>query len=146
MNVSALMDKTVIACRADEPVAAAATRMWDYERACLPVVDEANRLVGVLYERDALAAMPVRDAGNGLDVSSVMSRERLLCKPSDPVAQAVRLMDERRLRWVPVVDEEGHLDGGLSFDDVARELPTGRRPTRTSGHPIPTNKLWPMGR
>jgi CBS-domain-containing membrane protein len=55
-----------------------------------------------------------------VSVSSVMSKELYSCLPEDPVADVERLMRERQIRRIPVVDSDGDLRGIVTLGDLAR--------------------------
>lgn len=106
----------------------------------LPVVDGAGLLVGVVsssdfVERgglaarlDLLSAMPSTARRDFLDqlparhVADVMSRQVASVRATDTVATATRLMIERTIKRVPVVDDEGRLVGLLARSDVLRAV------------------------
>ena len=84
-------------------------------------VCEAGRLVGIFTERDVLGL-----AGGGTDldtvrVGDVMTREPLTVDADVAVLDAARLMGERRIRHLPVVEGE-HLLGMIGIRDVLGSL------------------------
>jgi len=56
-SVAELMNDSPIVAREDEALAEAADRLADARIGCLPIVDESDRLVGLLSETDALRAL-----------------------------------------------------------------------------------------
>ena len=84
-------------------------------------VCEGGRLVGIFTERDVLAL-----AGEGTDldavrVGDVMTRAPLTVDADVQVLDAARLMGERRIRHLPVV-EDGHLLGMIGIRDLLGSL------------------------
>ncbi len=84
-------------------------------------VCEGGRLVGIVTERDVLAL-----AGQGTDLESVrigdvMTREPQTVDADVQVLDAARLMGERRIRHLPVV-EDGHLLGMIGIRDLLGSL------------------------
>jgi CBS domain-containing protein len=84
-------------------------------------VCDAGRLVGIFTERDVLAL-----AGEGTDleavrVGDVMTREPVTVAADVPVLDAARLMGERKIRHLPVVEGE-HLLGMIGIRDVLGSL------------------------
>jgi CBS domain-containing protein len=84
-------------------------------------VCEQGRLVGIFTERDVLAL-----AGEGTDleavrIGDVMTREPLTVDAHVQVLDAARLMGERRIRHLPVVEGE-HLLGMIGIRDVLGSL------------------------
>jgi CBS domain-containing protein len=85
------------------------------------VVCEGARLVGILTERDVL-----RLAGEGADldtalVEETMTRELVTATPDTDIVGAARLMGERRIRHLPVVEGENVL-GVVGIRDVLAAL------------------------
>jgi CBS domain-containing protein len=83
------------------------------------LVLEADRTCGILTDRDIV----VRVLAAGKDpartrVSEVCSRELTTVAPDDSVGQAVRLMREKAIRRLPVV-ERGEIVGVLTIGDIA---------------------------
>jgi acetoin utilization protein AcuB len=97
----------------------------------LPVVDDADELVGMVSDRDlgaglAEAAVEQVLGPTGLSsqtpIRAVMSSDVLSVEEDDDVGDAVELMLEHKVGAVPVVDGEGKLSGIVSYMDVLREL------------------------
>jgi CBS domain-containing protein len=122
MKVEELMTASVKACRLDDSLNTAAQIMWDNDCGCVPVVDPADYVVGMLTDRDVCMAAyiqgrPLRE----IRVSSAMSRGVFTCKLDDTVAAAEEVMRMHQIRRLPVVDERGCLVGILSLNDIACE-------------------------
>lgn len=122
MNVEKLMKTDVGVCHPGETGEAAAKTMWDKDCGAVPVVDESARVLGMITDRDLCIASytqgkPVRD----IDVAGAMSKELWTCRRGDDVADAEAVMREHQVRRLPVVDEDGRLEGILSLGDIALE-------------------------
>lgn len=86
----------------------------------LLVLDESGRLIGLLSERDIVAAL----ARLGTDavsrrVHEVMTRDVVTCSPEDRVNDAMAVMTRRRMRHLAVVDR-GQLAGVISVGDLVK--------------------------
>ncbi|WP_406630977.1 CBS domain-containing protein [Amycolatopsis sp. WGS_07] len=119
MRARDIMTWPVVSVGPGELVLDAVAVLAGHAVAALPVVGEANRVVGMFTEADALAG--VRTGEPGLRVHAVMT------KPVDPVdveagigAVAVRMLADR-LRSVPVTDR-GELAGIVSRRDLLARL------------------------
>ena len=78
--------------------------------------------VGMLTDRDiCMAALNSGCSLDELEVSSAMSSEVFYCNPDTSIEAAERTMGLHQVRRLPVIDEEGHAQGLLSLDDIARE-------------------------
>jgi CBS domain-containing protein len=85
------------------------------------VVVENNRLSGILTDRDIV----VRVLAEGYDpaaitVGDICSREITAISASASVDDAVKLIRDRAIRRLPVVDEEGGVVGVVTIGDIAR--------------------------
>ena len=56
-----------------------------------------------------------------ITVESVMARDVRLCRLSDSITTALKILEQNQLHRLPVVDANDHLTGMLSLTDVARE-------------------------
>lgn len=85
----------------------------------LVVVDAAARPVGILSERDIVRAAATDEKVFVRDVSSIMTRDVILGAPHDDLDSVGHTMTERRIRHLPVVEEE-RLVGIVSIGDVVK--------------------------
>ena len=75
------------------------------------VVDEQDRVIGMVTERDIMNKL----VGKGLDakttrLSDIMTPSPRLARPSDDMLDWLRIMSNERFRRLPVVDENGKID------------------------------------
>jgi predicted transcriptional regulator len=91
---------------------------------CLVVVDEAQRPVGMLTDRDVvLAAIGRRLEPAKTSVRDVMHESVVTVTGGAPLGVAIRFMRQYRLRRIPIVDKEtGKLAGIVTLDDVVQLL------------------------
>lgn len=127
MNVVKLMSIDPTCHRANASLADAARDMWDCDCGCIPVVDDEQRVIGMITDRDiCMAALfkgrPIQE----ISIGDVMSRVVITCRSDDTVQQAERIMREARVRRLPVTDETGRLVGLISLNDIAREAASER--------------------
>ena len=89
---------------------------------CVMIVDD-GKLAGIFTSRDFLNRVA---AGRGdpstIELGSVMTPEPRTLRPRDPVAFAINWMAIEGFRNVPIVDDEGVLQGVLTVWDVMRHL------------------------
>lgn len=104
------------------PAAAMAMRKLDV--GSLPVVKD-GRLEGILTDRDIVvrAVAENRDLTTAL-VDDVMSHDPVTVREDDDVQAAARLMADRQVRRLPVLDRDGKLTGILAMADLAVERET----------------------
>jgi len=85
----------------------------------LPVVDERNRLVGIVSDRDLLRQMSEMGTAK-VRVSSVMSANPITTSIDDDAATAIELLLEHRISCLPVVGDEMELVGVVTDTDFLR--------------------------
>jgi CBS domain-containing protein len=87
----------------------------------LVVSGDGRSIDGIISERDIVwAASQHGTAALDESVGSVMSTDVVTCSPGDGVDRLMSLMTERRIRHLPVVDDDGHLTGIISIGDVVK--------------------------
>lgn len=125
MKVEQIMRHHVLACRPTDSLEQAARVMWEEDCGSVPIVrdgDEGARVVAMLTDRDvAMAAYTQGRPLGQICIQSAMSKAVHSCRPTDPVAIAFKIMSERQLHRLPVVDGDGVLVGMLSLADIVRE-------------------------
>jgi len=121
MKVRSIMTRSVQTCRPMDSLATAAKILWDHDCGALPVVDSKKRAVGMLTDRDICMAALVQGAPlKALAVSGSMSRQLFFCKPEDDLHSVERILREKRVRRLPVIDSEGRLVGIVAVGDLVR--------------------------
>jgi CBS domain-containing protein len=122
MKVRDLMTTDVKSCREYCTLNSAAQTMWEYDIGCVPIVDHENRVIGMLTDRDVCMSVYIQGVPlTAASVTSAMSKQVFFCHPQDDIASVERLMREKQIHRVPVVDAEGRLAGIISLNDIARE-------------------------
>jgi CBS domain-containing protein len=139
MNVEQIMSRTVETCRTGDNLAIAASKMWDHDVGCLPVLDEDGRLVGMITDRDICMAGYLQ--GRQLikiPVSVVMSKQLYACRPEDGLIEAEETMRAHQVRRLPVVNGGGNLVGIISLNDLSQEAErqAGRRARELTGQEV----------
>ena len=87
----------------------------------LPVVDN-GRLVGIVSERDYTRKVILKErSSQEILVREIMTKQLLTVAPSDSVTECMRIMTEKRVRHLPVL-EGTDLVGILSIRDVVEWL------------------------
>jgi len=123
MKVQEIMSTTVLTCHPDDSHEQAARLMWEHDCGVVPVVDEEQRVVGMLTDRDV--CMGAYTSGcrlADLRVARSMATRVHSCRPEDSIERALEEMREARVRRLPVVDSRQHVVGLLSIGDVLRNL------------------------
>jgi len=126
LRVKDIMTPDPVTIEPEAPLAAAIARMRERQCRHLPVVDADGRLVGIVTDRDLRQASfarlrALREAEQDLQVQSVMTWALVTIHPTATIAHAARVMFERRVGSLPVV-EDGRLVGILTERDLLRAL------------------------
>jgi CBS domain-containing protein len=129
MKVSEIMTLDVGTCSPGDRLQDVAKIMWERDCGVVPVVDDADRVLGMITDRDVCMAAytqgrPLRE----IEVSSVMAHVVHTCHAGDSLAAAQRIMRAKKVRRLPVTDADGRLTGILSLNDIAREAARGHEP------------------
>jgi CBS domain-containing protein len=121
LQVKDVMVKDIITVEAEETAKKAAELMDKHNIGCLIVINFGNP-IGIVTERDMLKKVVLerRDPGR-VKVGNIMSAPLITSHPQADIRDAVRLMNERRIKKLPVI-ENGALIGLVSLTDVMRSL------------------------
>jgi CBS domain-containing protein len=133
-TVKDVMTPDVVGVRRDTSFKDMAGMLSMSRISALPVVDEAEHVIGVVSEADMLIkeADQAGDPGfltgirrrrdhekaAGICAADLMSSPAIVIRPDEPVQHAARLMYDRGVKRLVVVDEAGHLVGIVSRSDV----------------------------
>jgi CBS domain-containing protein len=120
MAIGDVMRTRVVTVNTDDSARVAVLRMLEEGVGAVAVCD-VGRLVGIFTERDVLAL-----SGDGTDLDAVrvydvMTRAPFTIDVGAPVLDAARLMGEKKIRHLPVVEGE-HLLGMVGIRDVLGSL------------------------
>ena len=106
--------------RADQSIAEAATSLAANKIGALLVEDSGGGIVGILSERDIVGGMGPHGADlHDVAVSELMTTDLIRCSPQDSVNEAMAMMTDRRIRHLPVFDEQ-QLVGFISIGDLVK--------------------------
>lgn len=132
-RVKDVMTEDVVSVRVTAEYKVIIAVMRELHISAFPVLDSADHLVGVVSEADLLLKQVGPDVPAGLLISSgegegakasgvtagqLMTKPPLTIGPDDSLAGAARLMHNRQVKRLPVVDDAGELVGIVSRVDV----------------------------
>ena len=116
-TVEDVMTTALMTLHPDEPVDAAGLEMKLADIRHIPVVGPANRLVGILSDRDLLRTL---GGPAGRSIADIMTRRVHTVRASDPASRAVDLLLEHKIGCVPVLGDDGQLVGIVTETDLLR--------------------------
>lgn len=120
MKVKDVMTGEVAYVNASDNVERAAQLMNEYNVGSVPVC-ENDKVIGIVTDRD----ITLRSVAKGIESSSqtvreIMSSNPVCGYPEQDVHEAARIMSERQIRRLPIV-ENGKLVGMVALGDLAVE-------------------------
>jgi CBS domain-containing protein len=129
------MTTQVIWVEQDTPYAAIAAALREYRVSAFPVLDQAGQVIGVVSESDLLAKLALgggedqtaiagilhqrqMEKARAVTAADLMTSPAATVAPDETLEQAARLMYQRKVKRLPVVDADNHLAGIVSRADV----------------------------
>lgn len=101
---------------------AVARRLWEEGVGAATVVDDQDRVVGVVSERDIVARLAQGGDADTTTAEQAMTRTVVSARPDDRLLDVVFLMTDAGVRHIPVIGEHGEITGMVSIRDVVRPL------------------------
>jgi CBS domain-containing protein len=140
MLVQDVMTKDVISILKFESIMHVANVLSEKNISGLPVVDKEQKVIGIITQADILSMLgvgrehtfkdllkymlgePLPERRIGDLVGDIMTAPALTIRPDENIAEAVRIMDERKVRRLPVVDDKNMLIGIISRADILKAV------------------------
>ncbi|MFC4054900.1 CBS domain-containing protein [Actinomadura syzygii] len=137
LTVADVMTRGVVTVTGDAPFAEIADAMTEHRISAVPVVDDDDRLTGMVTEADLLHKQerkgetgprphrPRRHArtdakASAVDARGLMSAPVVTVAPHTTIAEAARLLNAHGFKALPVVDDDGRLAGIVARRDLLR--------------------------
>ena len=118
MKVKSAMHKGAEWVSPDTPLTDVAQRMKKLDVGSIPV-GENDKLIGMVTDRD----ITCRGLANGHDVSKltardVMTKGIVYCQDDEDLDDALRIMEQKKIRRLPVINDKKRMVGMLSIGDI----------------------------
>ncbi len=81
----------------------------------IPIVDEQNKLIGIVTNRDLRFEKDTKKL-----LADVMTKEVVTAKRGVSFSQAADILQKHRIEKLPIVDEEGRLTGLITYRDIIK--------------------------
>ena len=133
-TVRDVMSTHVIAARESATFKEMAAMLRNQRVSAFPVIDDDNKVIGVVSETDLLTKEALelnmhgplqglmrqreRSKVNGVTAADLMTKPAVTIGPDEPVAHAARLMYNQRVKRLPVISDDGVLIGIVTRSDV----------------------------
>jgi CBS-domain-containing membrane protein len=134
VTVNDVMTTTVVAVKRGASYKEMAALLRKYRISAFPVLDDDQRVIGIVSEADLLAKAALNagrggaitamvhhkelEKADGVTAGELMTSNVVTVKPDDTVEQAARLMYHLQVKRLPVVDAGGYLVGIVSRADL----------------------------
>ena len=147
MQVQDIMTKKVLTVRPETTVREVAEILVNHKISGVPVVEDDGRLVGIVSEGDLMSKeiLPeppaefcilgaviyysgLREYKDAFDrmaantVAALMTKKVITVQAYDDISDVARIMRDKHIKRVPVLDDEGHLIGIVSRQDIVKML------------------------
>ncbi len=140
MLVRDVMTRNVLSITKYESIVGAANILTEKNISGLPVVDKEHKVIGIITQADILSMVGVSREHTFKDllkymlgerlperrigdlVGDIMTSPALTIKPDANIAEAVKMMEEKRIRRLTVVDENNLLIGILTRADILKAV------------------------
>lgn len=120
MQVKDVMTKSVASLNPQDTVERAAQLMKEHDIGSLPVC-EGERVIGIVTDRDiALRCVASGQNIKAQNVRDIMTSNPVVVNSNTDVKDAARIMSERQIRRIPIVDNN-NLVGMVALGDLAVE-------------------------
>jgi CBS domain-containing protein len=121
LKIGEIMIKDVVTLDGKVTVQEVAIIMNEREIGCVIVVQDENP-IGIITERDMLKRVLLESKDpETTNAFQIMSAPLLFGDPQMSVQDAVKLMNEKKIKKLPII-EEGRLVGMITLTDLARSV------------------------
>lgn len=127
--VAQLMSSELETVRPDALVEEAANHMLERSIGSVLVVDDENRLEGILTTTDFVRIVEERKPKDQTPVETYMSSDVVTAGPEEPIQDAADRMLEHGVHHLPVIDDEGVAIGIVTTTDLAAYISTVQTPS-----------------
>lgn len=119
MKVKEAMHKGVEWASPDTPISQIAKMMCDQDIGAVPI-GENDRLIGMVTDRD-IACRGVAKQKNMAKMTArdVMTEGIIYCRDTEDLGDALRIMERKKVRRLPVINEKKRMVGILALGDIS---------------------------
>ena len=125
MKISLLRDlkniKENFAFKTETPISEIALALKDKKIGAVPIVDENNKLLGIVSERDIVSKLVVEARDADLTTAKeIMTSKIITAKLDDDINYIIGVMKNNNIRHIPVLDENDRLTDFFSIRDFSK--------------------------
>jgi CBS domain-containing protein len=105
----------------------AAKRMEQLDIGAMPICGQDDRLKGMITDRDIVVKVLAHDRDPATTRAGELAQERIVAvRADDPMDRALALMQEHKVKRLPVLDDNKRLCGMISEANIAMHMPQDR--------------------
>jgi len=120
VKIGRVMTKDLVTVSLDGTVEEAVKKMVDYDVECLPVIDAEGVLHGLVTFRDIVMKVVYPSTRTRESkVEKIMSKRLVTCNLNSTMLDVIKIMKNKHLRRIPVVDTKNKLVGLVTDFDLA---------------------------
>ena len=118
-NILAVKGVNVVTIQPEQLVREAVALLAEHNIGALVVADATGRPVGIVSERDIVRWAAQDEGVFSHSVQDLMTREVIVAGPKEDLARVGRIMTQKRIRHLPIM-EEGKVSGIISIGDLLK--------------------------
>ena len=110
--------KENISFNLETPISEIAAVIKEKSIGAVPIIDDQNKLIGIVSERDIVTKMVVEARDADLTTAQeIMTKEIISANLGDDLEQTIGVMKSKNIRHMPVTDSDGKLTDFFSIRD-----------------------------
>src|SRR5688500_16858131 len=132
MQVREVMTSNPVCCTPDSTLQEVAQMMVEMDCGCIPVVKDltGRKPVGTITDRDiVIRTVAVGQNPVPIKAQDIMSIDIATIRPNQSIEECLRAMEEKDIRRILVVDEQGNCCGIVAQEDI---VVNSNNPARTT--------------
>jgi CBS domain-containing protein len=133
-HVADVMTRDVKVVRASEPMTVVRQRIENGQHSAYPIVEDDQRLVGIISRQDLL-----RDGDGSHALRDLASTDVVTASPDEPLVAVLRRLVDEQVDHVPVVEDGDRLVGMVTRTDLLHARARHLRSDEHDGHRL---RLW----
>ena len=123
LQIDSFMHKGLISTNANESVMSVTCTMKENRIGAIAITDDAGKIIGMFSERDLVnKVIPDEMDLNTTKMETVMTSPVITIENNKTAQDAVLLMNDNKIRHLPVVNSEGVPIGMLGIRDIMSAL------------------------
>ena len=119
VKIRKIMTANVVTIGPEKSISEAVKKMVERNVECLPIV-KFGELQGLITFRDIIEKVVyAKRVPEKTKVRDVMAKKTITCSPDSTIIEVVKLMKNKKLRRIPVIDKDRRLVGIITNFDLA---------------------------